>query len=54
MRVSSILEKAMYCEEGLGEYEKNVLLVFYNKIYEARKTMPLKERIKLRYGRQNY
>ena len=52
IHICGILEKAKYSEDGINIYEKNLLDNFYNKIYTARKTMSLKNRIKLRYGKK--
>ena len=52
IQICGILEKAKYSEDGISIYEKNLLDNFYNKIYTARKTMSLKNRIKLRYGKK--
>ena len=48
-RVTEVMEKAVYGEETLAPYERRVLTQFLEQLYEARKELNVKGRLRMHY-----
>ena len=49
IRITEILEKSIYGEEELSQGEIRTLYIFADKLYQARKSVGFKTRLKIRY-----
>lgn len=49
IRITEILEKSIYGEEELSQGEIRTLYIFADKLYQARRSVGLKTRLKIRY-----